>query len=506
MPRQLSIVIATAAAVVMADATLRAEAPVRQHAALVARSVLPAASSRAGSPPSGAFFSAAERATAAANGIRGPAQGPYLAEQPVQGFSSMVPAGDGSWWALADNGYAWRTNSADFQLVLYRVDPRWGDPGGPQLKETVVLRDPDHRMPWAIVCDPSHGAPLPGFSFNELPPPPAACGPEAEARVLTGFDLDPESLVRAPDESFWIGEEFGPFLVHVAPDGRVLEPPFGVPGVRSPQNPSLRIADRARAEQPTLAASRGFEGVAISPDGSTLYALLEGPLSGDDARDLRICVFDVARRAFTDTFLRLRLEMPGQLVNLAGLGDRSGAPVFPDAEAPPAGPVSIGELKAVNDRQLLLIERDNQGDGLAPPRFKKIFLVDISKAAEQDGYVAKTLLLDLLAVADPAGVGGDGDFFRLPFYTIESVHVVDEHTLLIASDNNFPFSNGRARSQSPDRRGPLAADATELILVSLGTPLEIDRRLLGGGTGALGQVGSGMAEPRSRAPENRPLE
>jgi hypothetical protein len=63
-------------------------------------------------------------------------------------------------------------------------------------------------------------------------------------------------------------------------------------------------------------------------------------------------------------------------------------------------------------------------------------------------------------------------------YTIESVHVVDERTLLVASDNNFPFSTGRARSRSADRSGPLAADDTELILVRLGTPLDADPRLL----------------------------
>ena len=102
-----------------------------------------------------------------------------------------------------------------------------------------------------------------------------------------------------------------------------------------------------------------------------------------------------------------------------------------------------------------MIERDNHGDDLPAPRFKKVFLLDLSQAAEHDGYVGKTLLLDLLAIPDPTGVGGDGDFFRLPFYTIESVHVVDERTLLVASDNNFPFSNGRARSR--ERRPPRPA-------------------------------------------------
>lgn len=448
------------------------------QARLVARSVVPAATIRAGSPPSGAFLSARERATAEANGVRGPAEGPFLATQPVQGFSSMVPGPFGTWWALADNGYAWRPNSADFQLVIYRVDPRWSDPAGPRIDEAVVLSDPDRRMPWTIACDPKRGMPLPPFSFNALPPPPAACGADPSARILTGFDLDPESFVRAVDGTFWVSEEFGPFLLHVSADGRLLEPPFDLPGVKSPQNPFLKITDREDAELPNLAASRGPEGLAISPDGGRLYALLEGAVTGDDPRDLRIYVYDVAKRAFEAGFRRVRLEMPSQTVNLATLVDPTDARVYPDATVPVAGPVSIGELKAVNDHQLLMIERDNHGDDGTPPRFKKVFLLDLSVAAGNDGYVGKTLLVDLLAIPDPAGVGGDGDFFRLPFYTIESVHVVDRQTLLVASDNNFPFSSGRSRSRSADRRGPLAADDTELVLVRLGTPLGVDPRLL----------------------------
>ncbi len=457
---------------------LYAQAADFQQASLVARSVLPAATYRAGSPPSGAFLSTAERATAAANGVRGHASGPYFAQQPVQGFSSMVPADAETWWALSDNGYAWRGNSADFQLVFYRIDPKWGDAGGPKVLETVVVRDPDRRIPWRIVCDRESGAPLPDFSFNAMPRAPAACGGTTAARILTGFDLDPESFVRAQDGTFWVGDEFGPFLVHVAADGRVLEAPIQVPGVRSPQNPFLKISDRAHPERPNLAASRGFEGVAISPDGSKLYALLEGAVAEDDVQDLRIYVYDVAKRAFADGILKVRLEMPSQKVNLSSLTETSGARVYPDAAAPGAGPVSIGELKAVNDRQLLMIERDNHGDDLTAPRFKKVFLLDTSLAAKRGGYVVKTLLVDLLAIPDPSRVGGDGDFFRLPFYTIESVHVVNERTLLVASDNNFPMSSGRSRSLATNRSGPLAADSTELILIRLGVPLNVDPRLL----------------------------
>jgi hypothetical protein len=446
------------------------------QARLIALSVLPAGSSRTGSPPSGEFLTAAERATAAGNGIAGPADGPYFATQPVQGISSLIPAENGSWWALADNGYAWRGNSADWQLVLYRISPRWRDRAGPRLLESVPLRDPDRRIPWTIVCDPAHGAPLPAISFNRLPPPPPSCGGDTQARQLTGFDFDPESFVRAPDGSFWVSEEFGPFLLHFSASGRLLEAPVPVPGVRSPQNPWLDLADRSRPERPTVAASRGFEGLAISPDGRTLHALLEGAVTGDDARDLRIYLYRTTTRRFDDAFLRVRLEAASQQVDLTTIVDERGDRLYPDAVAPPPGPVSIGELKAVNAHQLLMIERDNLGDDERAPRFKKIFVLELGEGG--GAYVRKSLLLDLLALPDPGGVGGDGDFFRLPFYTLESVHVLDDRTLLVASDNNFPFSNGRARSRSTERKGPLAADASELVLVRLGTPLEVDSRLL----------------------------
>ena len=228
---------------------------------LAARAVMPAGIDRQGTPPSGAFFTSAERATAAANGVRGPAEVPYLAGQPLQGVSSMVPAGDGTWWALADNGYGARANSADFQLVLHRLDPRWGDAAGPRVLATTILRDPDHRIPWTIVCDQKTGTPLPAFSFNMLPPPPPACAGDASARILTGFDLDPESFVRGPDGTFWVSEEFGPFLVHVANDGRVLAPPVQVPASarRRTRSSGFRNAGAPNGPRwPRAAVSKGW--------------------------------------------------------------------------------------------------------------------------------------------------------------------------------------------------------------------------------------------------------
>jgi len=361
-----------------------------------------------------------------------------------------VPADDGTWWALTDNGYAWRSNSADFQLAMYRLDVRPADSGGPVILETVLLRDPDRHIPWTIVCDPGRGAALPNFSFNVMPSPPPACGGEPARRVLTGFDFDPESFVRAPDGTFWVGEEFGPFLLHVAADGRLLEPPVPVPGVRSPQNPSLAIADRAHAEAPTVAASRGFEGVAISPDGSRLYALLEGPMWDADKKDwektadgkeyLRILEFDVAGEKWTGRHWKYVLEDNG---------------------------LAIGDFNMIDATTGLVIERDN-GEGTADKacpagekradcfhdlaKFKRIYKIEMTDA-NANGPVSKLGYIDLMKIADPnkkARKPLTAGTLAFPFWTIENVDVVDPQHIVVGNDNNLPFSTSREPNKADD--------------------------------------------------------
>jgi hypothetical protein len=393
------------AAAVLAVAAVATPAP--SGASLLGRAILHATTFRPDSPPSAALLSPEERTAAERNGVKVP-----FPAQPVLGISSMIPADRGMWYALADNGYGRRENSADFQLSIYGIDPRFGNSAGARLVASVQLRDSNQHVPWAIT--------------------------DSRSRILTGADFDPESFALARDGTFWIGEEFGPFLLHFDRDGQLLEPPIGVPGVRSPQNPLLKPD-----EKPNLATSRGFEGMAMHPDGTTLYAMLEGPVDGDNRRDLRIYVFDIAKKEFVGEPLKMRLEDAGH---------------------------SIGELSSVDATRFLVIERDDLGDGPEPPRFKKIFLLDIS-AKDKGGRVGKTPVVDLLALADPNHRGSRGDVFQMPFRTIESVSVLDARTILVACDNNFPTSSGRSRASKPDRSGPLSPDDTEIVLIRLETPL-----------------------------------
>jgi glycerophosphoryl diester phosphodiesterase len=196
---------------------------------LVARAVLPSATFADG-PVSGTLIS-------------GGLVGGFFPAQPVQGFSSLVDARDGTFLAMPDNGYGALDNSADFNLRVYRIRPNFktarGGNGDIEVESFIELHDPGHLVKFTIV--------------NEF----------TRDRVLTGADFDIESLRVAPDGTLWIGDEFGPFLLHFDAAGRLLHAPFPLPDpdrpgqeIRSPQNPFLEEASAVRIMNAATAHAR----------------------------------------------------------------------------------------------------------------------------------------------------------------------------------------------------------------------------------------------------------
>jgi hypothetical protein len=353
---------------------------------------LPAATFVPGSEPSGAALG-----SALINGIT-----PPFADQPVQGFSGVVRNRDGSYEVLSDNGYGNKANSADFLLRIHRIAPV-PKTGAIDVLGGITLTDQFGHVPFALT---------------------------RADRVLTGADFDVESIVRLRDGSLWIGDEFGPYLLHLDRAGRLLSPPVQVPDVRAPQNP---------AGSPNLGSSKGFEGMAASPDGRYLYPLLEGTVNGDQRGDLRMYEFDLRRGAYTGKRWTYRLG---------------------------AANLAIGDAIAVDANRFLVIERDGaQGDASV---IKRIYLAD-RQDRDGDGAMDKTLVVDLLNVANPRRLGGFGPVFRFPFQTIEDVALLDDRTIAVLNDNNFPFSAGRT---------PGVPDNNEFITVRLPQSLHPDPRVL----------------------------
>lgn len=380
---------------------------------------------------------------------------PLLGKQPVQGFSAvLVGPVPGSFYVMQDNGFGAQGNSADTILRMFAVKPDFrsasGGSGGVSPvqffsgaplasfsgESFIQLRDPDLKLGFPIQASYQH-------DYNNAANPLVA--PEIRAgRLLTGADLDIESVRRDQQGNLWFGDEFGPFLIKTDATGKVLRSEIGLPNTRgfggnplvqSPQNPHL-------SGPANLNGSGGFEGMALNASGTRLYTLLEKRINDDpNAQRLIINEFDLATEAYTANSFAYHMESPGH---------------------------AIGDFTAISDTEFLVIERDNrQGDPTNPAfanpaQFKKIFKVDFAKL-DAEGFAKKSEVVDLMNIADPHDLNGDGKTtFNFPFVTIEDVLVLDADTLLVINDNNYPGSSGRTFGVS---------DNNEFIKIALANPV-----------------------------------
>jgi glycerophosphoryl diester phosphodiesterase len=191
-------------------------------------------------------------------------------------------------------------------------------------------------------------------------------------------------------------------------------------------------------------ASGGYEAMAISPDGRTLYPATEKPLVSPATTTALVAEFDLRSRSYTGTTWQ-----------------------YPYA----AGGISMPDLQLYAPGRGVAIERDNSTG--TTTGLKEVFAVSLPAGG---GTVTKTPAADLLHLADPAGIArrdrfaqpgdlvGDPGQFAMPYVTIEAVVVKDRRTLVIVNDNNYPFSIGR-------HVGTQRTDDNDVIAIRLGSAL-----------------------------------
>lgn len=377
-----------------------------------------------GSIPGVAFLSdpKAPRPT----GMNGPFEG-----QPIQGFSGIKWQKDGSAWVLSDNGFGSKSNSPDAMLMVHQVRADWKT-GRFEVLRSVFLHDPDGIVPFNVANAAS------------------------AKRYLTGADFDIESIQLIGD-SIWLGDEFGPYLIRADRNGKltgVFETRVDGQLVRSPDHFTVSAPSVPGAFATTARRSRGFEGMAASPDGRFLYPMLEGPLwdaeakaweTRDGKETVRILEFDVRQGAYSGRSFRYQLELAGN---------------------------NIGDFNMIDKDTALVIERDNgEGDAAlacngparpdcfnVPARFKRVYKIDLS-APDAQGFVRKAGYIDLLDIADPGGVarlGGANGRFSFPHWCIEGLDIVDADHIVVLNDNNLGVSAAREFGKN---------EANEIILL-----------------------------------------
>lgn len=275
--------------------------------------------------------------------------------------------------------------------------------------------------------------------------------------------LDSEGLVAMKDGSFWISDEYGPWLVHVDARGRTLERigPFG--GKKSlPRVLALRRPNR------------GMESLTITPDGRLLVGLMQNPVDNPD----------------------IGIRKSSRLNRLVTYDPRSGA-TRQYAYLMEGVSSVVSEIAAVTGTTFIVSERDQlfPADPKSPAKLKRIYKIDLAGASElsdpEDGRngrlvngktleqmseeelktagivpVGKELVVDLLTM--PGGYPHDKS---------EGLAIISDTLIAVSNDDDFgivPDGKGGIMQKRLPQEGD-RVDVNRIYFIRLDKPLKGQR-------------------------------
>jgi len=281
------------------------------------------------------------------------------------------------------------------------------------------------------------GTPFTGLSAN--------IDPNTQSVTANPLRMDPEGVRVGLGQKIYVSDEYGPVVREFdASTGKLLREFTMPPGFTVATHGGITTSELPPNNTSGRQANRGMEGLAISPDGTKLYGIMQNPLIQDGALsaggsrrgvDVRIVQFDIATG-----------QAEKQYVYQLGDGTTGGSPNFNGGRE-----LGVNELIAVNDHELLLVERDgNAGTSAAVKRIVKIDLTgatDVTNIANlpQTGLppgvtpVGKSTFINLL---DPTfGLAGAGFPEKIEGLAFGPDLADGRHLLLVTSDDDFLPNN-----------------------------------------------------------------
>jgi hypothetical protein len=373
------------------------------------------------------------------------------------------------WWALSDRGPGGGLISYGTRVQRFSIDinPITGAISHFRVLETVKFTDPKGLLP-------GNSKALNGLNPFDLN------GFEG----TLGRSFDPEGLVIDPRTgNFLIADEYGPSLYAFDRKGRlvkVFDTPINlIPRAGGAVNyVALRDACGGSVPVPLCGANegrqdnRGYEGLAISPDGSRLFAVLQDPLinepgpnNGRTGRNVRILVFDNDRHS--QTYRESLVQYVYQLEPQADVAARINLLKPGDATAtdPRQGRnIGVSAIHAINDTQFLVLERDNRGIGVDDPAgaravgSKRVYKIDISTATDvttmplgadalPDGVVAVTKSPVFIDISANTLLPGDKQAEKWEGMAVGPELRGGRRLILLGNDNDYSVTQTGAGEQ-----------------------------------------------------------
>lgn len=273
-----------------------------------------------------------------------------------------------------------------------------------------------------------------GDAVTGLPPFVGTADPRAvladgkpSKKLSNPNGLDTEGVV-ATDDGFWVVDEYGPSIAHVDKNGHVTARYVPKGTEKRYRGADCRIVESLPAYLARRSPNRGFEDVALLPDGKTIVAALQSPLEGQEkSLTTKLVEFDTTagkvERVYDYTF-----DEPDS---------------FKEGDEVKAKDLKISALTVTAGGDLLVEERTDD-----EARFYRVSLGSDTKLAGDD----KHLFVNLAGVD---GVPGK----------IEGAALISPHTLELSTDNDFGFDTEKTYRAGQDvkRNG----EKTEFVTVKV---------------------------------------
>ncbi|MFI0901287.1 esterase-like activity of phytase family protein [Streptomyces sp. NPDC020983] len=320
-----------------------------------------------------------------------------------EGYGSSltpVPHRPGHFYGLTDRGPNADAPDGNKSEMLLGFTPQIGEfrlvDGKAELVRQVTLKGPKSLGGVAYSGRPPHDT---AEVIDDVAATNANGGtPVPVARDAYGYDS--EGLVALPDGTFWVSDEYGPYITHFDADGYELG--RLTPYRDSVDNAQHKILGHLPAELADRATNKGMEGLTVTPDGRTLVGIMQSALQqpdlgGTKAKNVaptRIVTVDL--RTFRTAQYLYLLDDPGTT------GD------------------AASEITALSGTTFLVDERDGNYEPFAR---KTLYTVDINGATDVSG-------LTVGGRSPEAFVGKDGTDAALTALTAAGVNVAQKQRTL----------------------------------------------------------------------------
>jgi hypothetical protein len=318
------------------------------------------------------------------------------------------------WWGLSDRGPGGGTIAYDTRVQRFTLDvnPATGAISNFQIAQTIRFANA-------------------GASLSGLAPNPTS---------VLGNAFDPEGFVVNPRTgTFLVSDEYGPSLYEFDRAGQFVRA-YATPGNVVPRNAGTGVPNFANDTGNTAGkrTNRGFEGLAITPDGKYAYAMLQSAMldeGGGNGSVSRIVKFDTATgQAVAQYAYEMKRSGQGQ---------------------------GISALVALNDHEFLVLERNNRGIGVGATLAtadKEVYRIDLAGATDVTGIdldapggvytkVTKNPAVFIDLDADTLAALGGNSPEKWEGLTIGPMLAGGGYLLLAGTDNDYSVTQNDAGTQ-----------------------------------------------------------